>query len=319
MIVTADKTTTDGLYYNVLRRLNVDLPMLLLSRRDELDFNEQVLDLAGKDYVCVDLIENGWDVDFHTTLLVGKNTDKFPFLKGEGWQRLHEFMKANLPKLYLKRELLKWDESDTVKPIEYPNFQPNYPLELSEEFNARPISSFFYWGRSHEARLILQGETWKYAARKGGAVCDTLYNFNAFIQHETNPLKFVTLNIEHYSRVDIAVLMSINAMSKLSISLYGCGRKCFRNTGESVVNSICVLPEDNLAYSYPFVHNVNCIKFSTNGDVTGLKKEWDVMGAVEEALKNPNLYDIYLESKKIADFYQIESYATHLEKLINNA
>ena len=70
----------------------------------------------------------------------------------------------------------------------------------------------------------------------------------------------------------------------------------------------------------PFIHGVNCIKFSTNNDVTGLKNEWDVMGVVEKALANQNLYDIYLESKKLADWYQIDNYINnYLQPLINNA
>jgi hypothetical protein len=136
---------------------------------------------------------------------------------------------------------------------------------------------------------------------------------------EKNTTKFITLNIPHYSRIDISELMKINALSKLSVSLPGCGLKCFRSTGVSIVNSIIVLPEDNLSYSYPLVHGVNCIKFSTNNDVSGLKNEWDITGTIDEALKMPNLYDIYLESKKIADWYSVNNYIkNYLEPHINN-
>lgn len=317
MIYTADRATTDGVAFNMLSRLNVDIPILLLSRRDELDFNEQVLELEGKEYICVDYIENGWDVEFTETLVVGKNIHKFPFLKGYGWQRLNEFMRTNPPKIYFKRELLEADKTSTVLPIEYPNWQSDYPIQPREFFDARPISALNFWGRSHEGRLMLHGEIWKFAARNGGAVCDNIYYLNSFLEHESSPLKLVTLNIEHYSRIDISEIMKINQMSKLSISLPGCGIKCFRSTGESVVNSVMVLPFDDLAYSYPLIHNGNCIMFK-KPSVDGISKEWDVMGAVKEALANQNLYDIYLEGKKIADFYRVDNYIHFLKTKINN-
>lgn len=320
MIITADKLISDGVMANVLSRLHVNKPILLLSRRDELDFNEEVLSLSGKDYVCCDFIEGGWDKEIKDTLIVGENTFDFDYMKGEGWQKLHDFMSANKPCLYLKRELLAKHETDKIKPVEYPNWQPDYPLQLREQFDNRPILAFNYWGRSHEARLMLQGEFWKFSAKKGYALCDNLYQFNDFMHHEKDSKKLVSLHIPFYSRIDISELMKINAMSKLCISLPGCGVKCFRSTGESIVNSVCVLPEDKLSYSMPFIDGVNCIKFSTNNDVTGLKNEWKVMDTVEEALQNKSLYDIYLASKKLADWYHIDNYCqNYLTPLINNA
>ena len=320
MIITADTQRCDTPALEMLRRVNTDVPILLISRSEELNFNEEILSLAGKKYVVADFIEAGWNAELTETLIVGENTHDFDYTQKGGWSRLHDFMVENKPALYFKRELLAKDKTETILPIEYPNWQADYHLQLREDFEKRPIAALNYWGRSHEARLLLQGDIWRYAAKKGGAVCDNIYHLNGFLQHDTNPLKFVTLNIEHYSRIDISEIMKVNQMSKLSISIFGCGRKCFRNTGESIVNSICVLPEDELAYSYPFEHNKNCIKFSINNDVTGLQNEWDVMGAVEKALQNPNLYDIYLESKKIADWYRIDNYTkNYLNPLINNA
>jgi hypothetical protein len=320
MIITADTQRCDTPALEMLRRVNTDVPILLISRSEELNFNEEILSLAGKKYVVADFIEAGWNAELTETLIVGENTHDFDYTQKGGWSRLHDFMVENKPALYFKRELLAKDKTETILPIEYPNWQADYHLQLREDFEKRPIAALNYWGRSHEARLLLQGDIWRYAAKKGGAVCDNIYHLNGFLQHDTNPLKFVTLNIEHYSRIDISEIMKVNQMSKLSISIFGCGRKCFRNTGESIVNSICVLPEDELAYSYPFEHNKNCIKFSINNDVTGLQTEWDVMGAVEKALQNPNLYDIYLESKKIADWYRIDNYTkNYLNPLINNA
>jgi len=321
MVITPDLSRTDGVANRLCEMINTTLPILLISRVEEIKFNEQVLSLQGKDYVIVDFIECGWDVEMNDTLIVGKNTDQFKFLYGDGWVRLHDFVKNNPPKVYFKRELLAKDKTDKILPIEYPNWQPDYTLDTREQFNSRPIAMFNYWGRSHESRLMFHGEVWKNAARKGYAVCDNIYYFNSFMADEKNPMKFITLNIPHYSRIDISELMKINALSKLSVSLPGCGIKCFRSTGESIVNSIVVLPEDDLAYSFPLIDGLNCIKFSRNNDVSGVKNEWGIMNLINHVLgiESDNLYDIYVRSKKVADWYSVNNYIkNYLEPNINN-
>lgn len=315
MVIVADKTRTDGTAFNFLSRFITKMPILLLSRVEQLDFNDEIISLKSKDYCIVDYIENGWNWDRQETLIVGQNTMKF--FEGEGWQKLHDFVNDNPPNKYLKRELLKKDESNYLKPIEYPNFQPSYQIESREEFNKRPISIFNFWGRSHEARLIFQGEIWKHAARKGYAVCDNIFYFNHFMEQETNPNKWLSFWMAHYVRIDIKELLQINAMSKLSLSLPGAGIKCFRTTGESIVNSVMIMPEDNLAYSHEFIDGYNCIKFPIE-DVTGLQKEWQICERIEEALKMDNLYDIYLKGLEAAEFYQIKNYIPYLENIINS-
>ncbi len=310
---------TDGVANNLCQRINTDLPILLLSMQDDFSLNPEVLTLAGKKYIIIDYIENGWNWNREETLIVGDNTFNFDSCKGEGWKLLHEFVRDNPPALYLKRELLYKDWCDTIKPIEYPNFQPEYLPQTREEFNGRPISMLWFWGRSHEARLMLQGEIWKNAARKGYAVCDNIFQFNHFMEEETNPNKWITLHIPHYSRIPITELLKINGLSKLSVSLPGAGVKCFRSTGESIVNSVCIFPEDELAYSYDFVNGQNCIIFPIKS-VDGISEEWDVCGAIEKALRLPNLYEIYLESLKVASWYRVDNYVkNYLEKLINKA
>jgi hypothetical protein len=312
-IITADKKITDGTMHRVLQHIDTDIPILLLSRVDELDFNEEILTLEGKKFVVVDVIEQGWNVEIKETLILGVN--KADFMKGEGWVRLSDFLCRNEPILYLKRELLVNGVSDKVLPLEYPNFSKPFEVETKEQFNGRPLSIFNYWGRSHEARLLQHGMFWVNAARKGYAVCDNIYYFNNFMAEEKNPNKWITFHIPHYARIDISEILNINGMSKLALSLPGCGIKCFRST-EVIANSIMVMPEDNLAYSYPFEHSKNCIRFTIES-VDGISKEWKVCEAIEEALKRDDLYEIYLGSLEAAKFYQVDTYIPYLENLIN--
>lgn len=319
MIITADTQRTDNPAFSMLQKVNSKYPILLLARSENLTFNEDVLSLKGKPYIVVDYIENGWNWNREETLIVGQNCNRFPDVCQRGWDVLNDFIKENPPVLYFKRELLQSDITDTLLPIEYVNLQPIFPAQTKEQFESRPISVFTYWGRSSDSRLMVHGEFWKNAARKGYSVCDNIYYLNAFMEDEkSQPNKWVTMNIPHYSRVDMKHIMEINAVSKLSLSMPGAGVKCFRNCGESLCNSVMVMPEDNLAWSLPFVHGINCIQFPIYDNPMGIEPEWPVIKGIEDALKNPNLYDIYLQGLEAAKWYQIDNYIkNYIEPIIN--
>lgn len=89
MVITPDLSRSDGVANRLCEMINTTIPILLISRVEEINFNEQVLSLEGKEYVIVDFIEAGWDVEMTDTLIVGKNTDQFKFLYGDGWVKLH--------------------------------------------------------------------------------------------------------------------------------------------------------------------------------------------------------------------------------------
>ena len=82
---------------------------------------------------------------------------------------------------------------------------------------------------------------------------------------------------------------------------------------EAPYNSVMVLPEDDLAWSYGWVDGFNCIKFSRENDPTGLKNRWKIVEKCEEALKRNDLYEIYLNGKKTIDQYRIDNYVKYLE------
>lgn len=317
-VITASTVRNDGTALKMCQMIDTDVPILLISREEDLNFNPEILSLSGKPYVVVDFIEEGWNTEIQDSLFIGEGVLPNDFVTHDGWAMLDSFMLNQPPRLYFKRELLSKDASDYYLPIEYPSWQEDYPLQTREDFHNRPINVFNYWGRSHEARLILHGEIWKNAARRGYTVCDNLYQFNHFMHHEKdNKNKWVTCHIPFYDRQNISEIMKINAISKLSISLFGSGRKCFRHS-ESPYNSIMVMAEDNFAWTFEWKHGFNCIKFPLTDDITGVAKEWHIIERIEDALNRNDLYDIYVNSKVNMDKYRIDNYVKHLEKIINN-
>ncbi len=66
---------SDGLAFNMLQRVDVDVPIILVSRVEDMKLNDRLLKL--KDYVLIDYVENGWDWSMDYGHQWGKNTDKF--------------------------------------------------------------------------------------------------------------------------------------------------------------------------------------------------------------------------------------------------
>ena len=136
-------------------------------------------------------------------------------------------------------------------------------------------------------------------------MCDNLYYLNPFLQEESNPRKFVTVNVPHYARQPIENILAVNGLSKLSVSMRGSGRKCFRHA-ESPSNSVMITEANDLAWQFDWVDGVNCIKF------------FDIFHDINKALENPNLYEIYVEGVNNANKYHYTNYFPHINKIIKD-
>lgn len=306
VIVANEKNDTDGVASNFLQRVNSPIPIVLVARCRDFKFNEALWGLDK--YILADYVELNWDWDMEEGHRWGSNTDKFPHIfDNDEWRKLDNFIKEKPPVLSFVRELLQQDVTQNTLPIEYPNWQPPIPLQSMEEFNNRPISAFHFWGRSHEARLKLHGDFWHHASTHGYNVCDNIFYLQKFLAEEKGK-HLVSFNIPHYFRTSIENIIAINGLSKLSISLHGAGTKCFRTTGESPINSCMVMQESKIAYSFPWVHGKNCLKFPDTPN----------METIEEALKREDLYEIYCEGVANSRNYAINSYIpNYIEKNIN--
>jgi hypothetical protein len=126
-----------------------------------------------------------------------------------------------------------------------------------------------------------------------------------FIDVELNPKKWLTANTPHYARFSMDVIDKINELSKISLSLAGAGRICFRMS-ESPRNSVMYLWEDEMAHSHPWINGINCIR----------SKEGTEIETIIQALNNPSLYDVYVAGVENCRNYELKKYIQYIEEKI---
>jgi hypothetical protein len=303
----------------LLREVDVSVPMVQTSAfytYPDYTFNEDLYRLDK--WVLVDFGElgaNRWDMKH--TFLWGKNGDDYLNINKNEWAKFNEFVRNKPPVVYFKRELLSKDFGGNVHPISFPGYWA-CPVQTKQEFDARPIDVFNSWGYSHELRRMLHGEIFINAVRRNRTVIDNYAHLEQELRDHRK--KWVSVITPHYARMPMSRILEFQGQSKLSMSLPGAGITCFRHT-EACVNSVMVMRDDKLKWSYGWTHNVNCIKFPVGEDmdsIRGMNGAKEAIESCEEALQNPELYDIYLAGVETCEKYQIKNYVTnYIEKIIN--
>jgi len=306
MIISADKNTYSPPEMNVIKDVNSSIPLVLVTRLNNYVFNEELLSLG--DYVLVNLAEFGWDFNWEFSPIFGTDDERlFDVFQGDEWRKFNDFVKSNPPKLTFQREILRKDLNDKIKPLSYPCYQPEYKLNLKEEFDARPLDVCHYFGRSSEERMIFQGNAYIHASEKGFEICDNIYYLQGFLNEGKKKI-WVSTHIPHFARIDISQILQINGLSKLALSMPGCGKHCFRE-GEVPVNSVMVLQDNDIPFPFEWVHNFNCIRYKGDNPIP----------AIDEALKRDDLYDIYLRGLENIDNYRYPKYSNYIEQEITKA
>jgi hypothetical protein len=98
-------------------------------------------------------------------------------------------------------------------------------------------------------------------------------------------------------------------MAKISISMNGAGRKCFRSA-EASYNSVMALQENNLEWSSPWINGANCIELPNKPDSV-LIDENKAYGRLMHYLDSPKyLYGMYLQGIDNWKSYEVGKYST---------
>lgn len=276
-----------------------DVILVPISTFADYRFNPKLRDIK-KPWVLLDFLEYEWcfDMQNHCTHLFGLNTRECRWLSPAWWD-LCDFVRDNPPALYLKRELLAQDVSDTVKPVDWPCSLGELPLQTEDAFNSRSIEVFHCFGFSHPSRPRLHSDIFRAMTTHGIGVISELDHFQGYFQNPS-ARTWASIYSPWYARKPIHDILWFQERSKMSVSLPGCGKKCFR-MAEAPVHTIMALPWDDLAWSYEWADGENCIRL----DSTHLFDDLD------EATKRADLFKIYVRSQETIALYRTEAYAAN--------
>lgn len=212
-------------------------------------------------------------------------------------------------KAYFKRELLTAvtlpHASFPVHPIDWTlqtNGQRHTPVSR-EFFEARPIDIFYCFGYSSESRPRLMGELLKQAGHFNAHWCLTEEDLDIALKEKRERRIFALLHVPHYRRIHIGKILNWQQQAKVSLSMFGAGRKCFRHA-EASYN--CVMGQqspDEVQWSYPWVSGENCLDVPNDED--------ESLDFLHRCLRvnQGSLYDIYLAGVKNNENYHTEAYA----------
>jgi hypothetical protein len=270
-----------------------DLVIVPVSYFPDIQFNPRLNEIK-QPWVLMDFMEYGsaWDqVDTH---IFGRN--KASILQTAGWNRFDDWVNANPPKLIFKRELLAKDACSTIKPIEFLCYLDRHPIQAREEYNARPLDVSFIWGFSSAMRPRLHGDIFKGMSTHGIGVISDWDQFHPHFCHNPPSRTWATCHIPWYARKPIADVMWMNERSKIGVSCFGNGLKSFRSS--EMRSTIMAMPEDNLEWSYPWIHGENCLRFRDGHEFSDLM----------DFTSRDDLYDIYLKCQENLENYRIDKY-----------
>lgn len=292
---TVQKFLLDFFPERVAAQEQADVVLVPISLFADYQFNDK-LDRIHKPWVMIDYLEYEWCASAEPdTHLLGQNTRSCKWLQSPDWFKLCDWSAAHPPLAYFKRELRAKDRTETVLPVEFPCFNPAPPLQSRQEFDDRPLEVFFSWGYSHPARANLHADIFRGMATHG------LEIISEWDQRPPDGSRgtWASIYSPWYARKPIETVLEWQQKAKLSVSLPGAGVKCFRSS-ESPVGSIMALQMDNLAWSFPWNDNENCIRL--------LPK--DEFRELQFAANRRDLYEIYLASQENIDRYRSARYVS---------
>jgi len=147
MVVSAHRNGyLDQPTFNLLKEVSSEVPIVQINAFSDYEFNEELYKLGQ--WVLADFLELGAnDWGRQETLVFGYNSHKFKKAQTEEWQKFDKFVRDKPPILTLKREFLSKDGLwYNIYPIDFPCFHSPQPIQTKEEFEARKIEVFHFWG-----------------------------------------------------------------------------------------------------------------------------------------------------------------------------
>ncbi len=280
-------------HHQIIRHMDIvpvsqaDVVIAFLSFREGFELSGELQHL-NKPWVLVDFVEDDWRWNGEENRL-GFDRPYFKERENIYWHLLNIIVGDNPPVLTFKRELMWSRVSERCVPIDYlaeqkiPNIQPR------SRWQDRQFEVFFSWGLSNPQRPKLHAEMFDAWANHELEVFDAPENvWSTYL-----PQKWVSIYAPYWARLPMKQVMEMQQNSKISISLPGAGKKCFR-CAEAPVGCLPAFGDFPIARAYPWDASNSVL--ITNG-----------VESLKQALAT-DLYDRYVNAQENIRRYVPETY-----------
>ncbi len=285
-----------------------DADVILVGYTHQTDFIFQSYDIGNRPIVIFDYKEFACATYIPFFLCFYPDND---ITCNPEYYKLQKFLesKQSQIKIYFKREFYinSPEIPVTIYPIDFIAREPYFWKENVsniEEFNNRICWISMIWGLSNPTRAILHGEIIKSYNTEMLCTDEIMFEKNSHFG------KIAMFYKPCYVRMPFNDMMEIYKQSKIGISLWGSGRKCFRDT-EIPFNCVLAIQESNYHYSYPWIHDINCImlpnKILENGYLQIDEKK--SIETINNYLGcSDKLYEIYIAGRNNCMNYRMDTY-----------
>lgn len=273
------------------------IPFVPISYYPNYTFSYELHKLEGRPWILADMTENAWDWDMRKNNVLGTGiTRDYGHIASDEWAKLDDWVRDHPPVIQFKRELKLSDKSPTLMPCEHLCYLPIPTIQTKAEFDARPIEVMHLWGWSHPSRAILHAEIFRAMTDKNIGVVSEMSHLDGCLKNPS-PRTWAAIYAPWYARKPMGEVMSFQQKAKISVSLWGAGKKCFRSA-EAPVGAIMALPFDELAWSFDWEHQVNCVRLCAGREFEDLDKN----------TTRDDLYEIYVRGMETIRKYESQRY-----------
>ena len=266
-----------------------DVVVAFLSFREEFKFNTE-LGRLRKPWVLVDFVEDDWQWDGQENRL-GFDRPYFAARENAEWAKLDQLVRTRPPILTFKRELLQSRMDDRTTPIDYLAEHPIPPT--MGNWGSRRFEVLFVWGYSNPQRCYLHAQLFNAMGGDNLEVFDALDKISAASDGKR---EWISIYSPWFKRVPMAEVMAIQQHAKVSVSLPGAGKKCFR-CSEAPVGCLPAFGDFPIARAYPW-DETNSVTLKSGCEYFCLR----------ETFEDPLLYDRYVRAQENIRRYVPEAY-----------
>lgn len=256
-------------------------------------------------------------LDFHehmgtrrTSILGARFTEHLD----ERYAPLHDALEAYPPALYFKRELpVELDgelvTSFAIHPVDFTHEFPAVDPVSEADYHARPIDVLMVYGYSNRSRPMLHGKLLQAMSRFAWTPVETAEDVDFQTQVLKVDRQLLIRMVPHYRRIAIQDINALQARSKLVISCWGAGVKCFRSA-ECSYQSVGVHQYPEIVrWAYPWLDGQNCLTLPN----LPLAEVIDMEAALERLwvwlrLRQGDLFPVYVAGQQTHAHYYAPRY-----------